>query len=181
MVKELLFDKFIYMLSEPKKISKKKLSITNLITDNNVIDTISNNIGNIIVDIKIAKKNNVEFLDTKCKIIKDKKNIWSYTNNTSIDKKKETINTIIYIIDYFDTNNINGIINIKLNNKQFIKDFKKAIYNYNEFVKYEENDDNLVQNAMENNTNDLGIMSYSISIGEFQKLIEKKDRFKFID
>ena len=41
MVKELLFDKFIYMLSEPKKISKKKLSITNLITDNNVIDTIS--------------------------------------------------------------------------------------------------------------------------------------------
>ena len=181
MVKELLFDKFIYMLSEPKKISKKKLSITNLITDNNVIDTISNNIGNIIVDIKIAKKNNAEFLDTKCKIIKDKKNIWSYTNNTSIDKKKETINTIIYIIDYFDTNNINGIINIKLNNKQFIKDFKKAIYNYNEFVKYEENDDNLVQNAMENNTNDLGIMSYSISIGEFQKLIEKKDRFKFID
>ena len=192
MVKELLFDKYIYMLSEPKHKKPTIKQLKKLKCDNNDIDknklkilksdseiATINNTNGIIVDIKIIKKNGSTNIDTKIKITKDNKNIFTKTDNTAVNKKLETINTIIYVIDYFEKNNIYGLINIKLNNKSFIRDYKKAITNYIDFVKYENIDQNLVQNAMD--TNDIGIMASSISVGEFEKLIINKHKFKFIE
>ena len=181
MVKELLFDKYIDQLSEPKIKKIKK--------NNKIIDTIlpleiaNNDINYIdidfIVNIKITQKKNTDKLETKCKITKNKKNIWKYNDDDGNNKKTHTINTIINIIDYFDKNNIKGLINIKLNNKPFIKAYKKSLVDFKEFVKYEIIDNNLVQNAID--TNDIGIIRNSLSVCEFEKIISISNRFKFIE
>ena len=75
-------------------------------------------------------------------------------------------------------NNIKNLLNIKLNNKTFIKNYKNAVINFKEFVKYENIDNNLVKNAID--TNDIGILQNTLSICQYEKLIEVNNKFKFI-
>lgn len=185
MVKELLFDKFIDRLSEPKQKKQKKKHIENLEISTNEKKIISNLNDNIIVDVKITKKNNSTTLDTKCKIVKDKKTIWSYDNYTGKDKKLHTIKVICDIIDYFKNNNItDNIINIKLNNKTFVKEYKSVLVNYNAFVKNEKNNSNLIEKAIKyeglETMNDIDMLNKSINVGCFEKLILISDKFKFV-
>lgn len=173
MVKELLFDKFINMLSEvkPKKGKKIKeiISISNEIKDN---------IINPTVNLNITKKKDTKIINSIIKIISDKKTIWKSEINNGTDKKQETINCIIKIIEYYRENNIEDEIKIKLNNKKFVNDFNIATINLNDFKKYEQIDENLVEKAL--NTCDIGIMSNSISILDFKNIFLSNKKITFI-
>ena len=171
MVKELLFDKFINILSEvkPKKEKKikEKISISNEI-----------NIINPSVNLNVTKKKDSKIINSIIKIMSDKKTIWKSEINQGTDKKQETINCIIKIIEYYHENDIKDEIKIKLNNKKFVNDFNIASINLNDFKKYDQIDENLVEKAL--NTCDIGIMSNSISILDFKNIFLSNKKITFI-
>ena len=171
MVKELLFDKFINILSEvkPKKEKKikEKISISNEI-----------NIINPSVNLNVTKKKDSKIINSIIKIMSDKKTIWKSEINQGTDKKQETINCIIKIIEYYHENDIKDEIKIKLNNKKFVNDFNIASINLNDFKKYDQIDENLVEKAL--NTCDVGIMSNSISILDFKNIFLSNKKITFI-
>ena len=183
LVKELLFDKFINLLSEPKikKIKKKEKTSINekSINDNINLKKLLNN-EKFHVDLKVIKplKSPENTIDIKFKIIKDNKTVIENNNTCISNKKKEIINTIILLIEYFEKNEINDIIYIKLNNKLFLKDYKKAVIDYKEFVKYENIDNNLVINAID--TNDTGMLKNALIVTEYEKLLLNNHKFEFI-
>ena len=188
LVKELLFDKFINLLSEPKikKIIKKEKTSINekSINDKSINDNI--NLKKLLnnekfhVDLKVIEpqKSPKNTIDIKFKIIKDNKTIIKNNNICISNKKNEIINTIILLIEYFEKNDINDIKYIKLNNKSFIKDYKKAVIDYKEFVKYENIDNNLVINAID--TNDTGMLKNALIVTEYEKLLLNNHKFEFI-
>ena len=108
----------------------------------------------------------------------NKKTIWKIDYNEGTDKKFETINAILKIIDYYKTNNINTEIKIKLNNKKFVSDFNIASVNLNDFKKYQEIDENLIEKALE--TCDVGIMSNTLSILDFKNIFLLNKKITFI-
>jgi len=108
----------------------------------------------------------------------DKKTIWKTEINQGTDKKQETINCIIKIIEYYRENNIKDEIKIKLNNKKFVNDFNIATINLIDFKKYDQIDENLVEKAL--NTCDIGIMSNSISILDFKNIFLSNKKITFI-
>ena len=173
MVKELLFDKFINMLSEikPKKEKKIKeiISISNEIKDN---------IINPTVNLNVTKKKDSKIINSIIKIMSDKKTILKSEINQGNDKKQEIINCIIKIIEFYLENNIKDEIKIKLNNKKFVNDFNIATINLNDFKKYDQIDENLVEKAL--NTCDIGIMSNSISILDFKNIFLSNKKITFI-
>ena len=171
MVKELLFDKFINMLSEVKP--KKEKKIKELISISNEI-----NIINPSVNLNVTKKKDSKIINSIIKIMSDKKTIWKSEINQGNDKKQETINCIIKIIEYYKENDIKDEIKIKLNNKKFVNDFNIASINLNDFQKYEQIDENLVEKAL--NTCDIGIMSNSISILDFKNIFLSNKKITFI-
>tara|TARA_Y100000389_G_scaffold76961_1_gene73739 strand:+ start:6745 stop:10668 length:3924 start_codon:yes stop_codon:yes gene_type:complete len=171
MVKELLFDKFINMLSEVKP--KKERKIKELISISNEI-----NIINPSVNLNVTKKKDSKIINSIIKIMSDKKTIWKSEINQGTDKKQETINCIIKIIEYYHENDIKDEIKIKLNNKKFVNDFNIASINLNDFKKYDQIDENLVEKAL--NTCDIGIMSNSISILDFKNIFLSNKKITFI-
>lgn len=128
---------------------------------------------------KLKKKKDNTNLNTTIKILNEKKNLLTIKNNDGSDKTKHTIKTIVNIISLLNNNNINNIFNIKINNKTFIKNYRKAIIDYNDFVKYNNIDENLVEKAL--NTNDIGILKNTLSVCEFEKLLLINNKFKLID
>jgi DNA polymerase delta subunit 1 len=195
LVKELLFDKYIDQLSKPKiKKTTKKTSriLSSEITEkeektNNCEilkeDTIINLLKSkeSLVDLKVSAPQNApkQTIEVRCKVIIDKKTILDNKNICISNKNKEITNSIITLIDYFENNNIEKVINIKLNNKPFIKSYKKTVLDYKEFEKNENLDNNLVQDAI--NTNDIGRMKSAISVLEYGKLLMKNHKFSFIE
>jgi hypothetical protein len=195
LVKELLFDKYIDQLSKPKiKKTTKKTSriLSSEITEkeektNNCEilkeDTIINLLKSkeSLVDLKVSAPQNApkQTIEVRCKVIIDKKTILDNKNICISNKNKEITNSIITLIEYFENNNIEKVINIKLNNKPFIKSYKKAVLDYKEFEKNENLDNNLVQDAI--NTNDIGRMKSAISVLEYGKLLMKNHKFSFIE
>ena len=169
MVKELLFDKFINMLSEVKPKKEKKIK---------EIISISNDIINPSVNLNVTKKKDSKIINSIIKIMSDKKTIWKSEINQGNDKKQETINCIIKIIEYYKENDIKDEIKIKLNNKKFVNDFNIASINLNDFHKYEQIDENLIEKAL--NTCDIGIMSNSISILDFKNIFLSNKKITFI-
>ena len=76
----------------------------------------------------------------------DKKTIWKCEINEGSDKKQETINCIMKIIEYYNENNIESEIKIKLvGDKKFVNDFNIASANLNDFKKYDQIDENLIE------------------------------------
>ena len=174
MVKELLFDKFINMLSEPKP--KKEKKIKEVVS---VSKDIENNNPDLNVNLKITKKKDSKIINSIIKIMSDKKTIWKCEINEGVDKKQETINCIMKIIEYYNENNIQSDIKIKLvGDKKFVNDFNIASANLNDFKKYDQIDENLIEKAL--NTNDIGIMSNSISILNFKNIFLSNKKITFI-
>ena len=174
MVKELLFDKFINMLSEPKP--KKEKKIKEVVS---VSEDIKNNNQDLNVNLKITKKKDSKIINSIIKIMSNKKTIWKCEINEGSDKKQETINCIMKIIEYYNENNIESEIKIKLvGDKKFVNDFNIASANLNDFKKYDQIDENLIEKAL--NTNDIGIMSNSISILNFKNIFLSNKKITFI-
>ena len=196
MVKELLFDKYIDQLSEPKikkttaKKANKLLSTEKsekeektkkgeILEEDAIINLLKTKES--FVDLKVSAPQNApkSTIEVRCKVIINKKTILDNKNTSISNKNKEIINSILTLIEYFENNNIEKVINIKLNNKPFIKAYKKAILDYKEFEKNENLDNNLVQDAID--TNDIGRMKSAISVLEYGKLLMKNHKFKFIE
>lgn len=172
MVKELLFDKFINMLSEPKP--KKEKKIKEKITISNDVS----HVKNLTVNLNVTKKKDSKIINSTIKILSDKKTIWKSEINEGTDKKHETINSILKIINYYKENNIQEEIKIKLNNKKFVNDFNIASVNLNDFKKYEQIDENLIEKALK--TCDVGIISNSMLILDFKDIFISNKEIKFI-
>jgi DNA polymerase delta subunit 1 len=181
MVKELLFDKHIELLSEPKKKKNKKVEKKELTNPDSSVKKIFEENNDIIVEIKITKKIKNNNFECKYKIKNNNKCIWEECKNMDINlnKNKEYINSIIEITNMSCFDNIKNI-NIKLNDKKFIDNYRKALVEYKDFVKYENIDQNLVKTALSEEINDTGIMQNTLIITDFKDLIERNDKFKLI-
>ena len=198
MVKELLFDEYIYMLSEPKikskkikkdavikknksdedtdvvvktpKIKKQKDKINDTVIDNSVIEPIIVCNEYLKATIKVVKKTGTgQIIASGILFDKNKKNIWEYTN----EKCKSKENEIKYIIQKMLTDNKDVKIIFNINNKPFVKDYKIALAKYNNFNK--NTDDRIIEKAIENN--DIGILSDINEIISYKNILELKDRF----
>jgi hypothetical protein len=195
MVKELLFDKFINMLTEPKvakvrKSSKKaikdtpkvakvaKEAVYSKVDDNDIID---NTLPlNLEATIKITKKIKTNKIVSNAFIKNDKnRKIWEETNEECRDKDNEVISLIKKIIAY----NPNNIYYITLNYKNLKDEYNRAHHLYNEFVKKrqiytEDNIDNIMKKIM--NTQDTGGLKDIGNIRKYYEIIILNSKFIFV-
>ena len=160
-VKELLFDKYINMLSEPKikKISKAKTVKLTTISENigHNVDVINKEVittekeklkkadknieaGVCKADVKIVKNIKTGIISSDAYISDGKNKIWKYSKNNCTDKNKELINVISKIINF--NKEIKYIITV--NNKKFVTDYN------NMFVYYKEKENSKETNILEN-------------------------------
>jgi len=192
MVKELLFDKYINILSEPKvpKIRKTKKAIagkskTAACEDNDkdsnsdISETPIQNI-NFDATIKITKKIKTGTIVSTAYIKNDKnKKIWEENNEDCKDKEHEIIALIKKIIGY----NSNNIYFITLNNKGFKDEYNRAHHLYNELVKNkriytEDTIDNIMNKIMA--TQDTGKLKDIGNVYKYYDLIQLNSKFMFV-
>jgi DNA polymerase delta subunit 1 len=201
MVKELLFDEFINVLSEPK-IKKPRKTITKgiiQIGDNvvqpkpkvvrakakpkdktiSIVDTnvASTENSEYSADIKITKKKDSDIIAV-AKIKKNSKIIWNYNNDNCVNKSSEIKSIIRDMVSYMTEYENSKKIKIKINNKTFISDYNKVLIHYYEFKKCELNNNNLVENALI--TNDIGVLKNRNKIIEYEELISINDMFELV-
>ena len=199
MVKELLFDKFINILSEPKiaKVRKSKKAIakkTNIAITNDIIvasddndkdsnsDISETSVQTINLDatIKITKKIKTGTIVSTAYIKNDKnKKIWEENNEDCKDKEHEIIALIKKIIAY----NSNNIYFITLNNKGFKDEYNRAHHLYNELVKNkriytEDTIENIMNKIMA--TQDTGKLKDIGNIYKYYDLIQLNSKFMFV-
>jgi hypothetical protein len=202
MVKELLFDRFINILSEPKlsKVrkskkaitTKSKIAITNdVIAANEVNDKDdkddNSNISytpiqtiNLDATIKITKKIKTNTIVSTVYIKNDKnKKIWEENNENCKDKDNEIITLIKKIVAY----NSNNIYFITLNNKGFKDEYNRAHHLYNELVKNksiytEDTIENIMNKIMA--TQDTGKLKDIGNIYKYYDLIQLNSKFMFV-
>ena len=199
MVKELLFDKFINILSEPKiaKIRKSKKAIvtkTNIAITNDIIVASEDNDKdsnsdisetpvqtiNLDATIKITKKIKTGTIVSIAYIKNDKnKKIWEENNEDCKDKEHEIIALIKKIIAY----NSNNIYFITLNNKGFKDEYNRAHHLYNELVKNkriytEDTIENIMNKIMA--TQDTGKLKDIGNIYKYYDLIQLNSKFMFV-
>jgi len=202
MVKELLFDRFINILSEPKlsKVrkskkaitTKSKIAITNdVIAANEVNDKDdkddNSNISytpiqtiNLDATIKITKKIKTNTIVSTVYIKNDKnKKIWEENNEDCKDKDNEIITLIKKIVAY----NSNNIYFITLNNKGFKDEYNRAHHLYNELVKNksiytEDTIENIMNKIMA--TQDTGKLKDIGNIYKYYDLIQLNSKFMFV-
>ena len=162
-VKELLFDKYINMLCEPKikKPSKAKAKTVKLAT---ILEDIGHNVdvinGEVITtekeklkkadknmeagvykaDVKIVKNIKTGIISADAYISDGTNKIWRYTKNNCIDKNKELLNVISKIINF--NKEIRYIITV--NNKKFVVDYNNMLGYYKE--KEDTKETNILEN-----------------------------------
>jgi DNA polymerase elongation subunit (family B) len=186
-VKEYLFDEFIYMLCEPKTKRKSKGIITtgdNIVTEKKTRkkkeDTNTTNviINELDADIKITKKKESKKIEAIAKITipKTRTSIWQYKNEDCKDKMREIINIITDML--VEAKKQNKILNIKVNYKQFVTDYKNSLLHYSEFEKNADGDDNLVRNAIK--YGDIGTIKATQAIMLFEQLIISRQYIKMV-
>ena len=162
-VKELLFDKYINVLSEPKikKPSKAKPKLPKLLK----LTTIQENAGNDVIegevittekeklkkvdksietgtfkaDIKIVKNIKTGIISSDAYISDGINKIWKYKSNCT-DKNKEILNVISKIIKF--NKEVKYIITV--NNKKFVADYNNML------AYYKEKEDTKETNILEN-------------------------------
>jgi len=207
MVKELLFDRFITMLTEPKvaKVRKSsKKAIKDVPTDtpkvvkaakavkvpvnadaavSSIVDADADDTTlpqNLEATIRITKKikTNKIVSNAYIKNAKNKK-IWEETNEDCKDKDNEIISIIKKIIAY----NPNNIYCITLNYKNLKDEYNRAYHLYNEFVKKrqiytEDNIDNIMSKVM--NTQDTGRLKDIGNIRKYYEIILLNSKFIFV-
>ena len=200
MVKELLFDRFINILCEPKvpKIRKSSKSVKNSakstsVAINATIDTIDNDkdsnsdisdtplqILNLDATIKITKKVKTGTIESTAYIQNDKKKkIWVDNNENCKDKDYEIITLIKKIISF----NSNNIYYITLNNKGFKDEYNRAHHLYNELVKdkkiyTDDTIDNIMKKIMDNH--DIGKLKDISNIYKYYDIILLNSKFMFV-
>ena len=199
MTKDLLFQEYIDKLSEPvvkktrKTVVKKsenvlkpsaKIEIGEEIVNQTVAketkkkkketdveqkDTTTNNI--LKADIKVTKKTGTNNIESIGKIYGEdgKKIIWKYENKEGKDKINEIIPIILNMTEYIKKENKK--ISIKINFKQFIKDYYDSVIYYDEFEKNK----NTVKKAIDNE--DVGLYSHVNTIIKFENLLKNKEHF----
>jgi len=192
MVKELLFDRFINILCEPKvpkvrKSSKSVNSSTKLLpiaTTNDITDITDSDIQtqplNLDATIKITKKIKIGTIVSSAYIQNDKKKkIWVDNNENCKDKDHEIIAIIKKIIAY----NSNNIYYITLNNKGFIDEYNRAYHLYNDLVKSkkiytEDTIDNIMKKIMD--TQDTGKLKDISNVYKYYDIILLNSKFMFM-
>ena len=194
-VKELLFDKYINILREPKvkKISKsvKANKITNIetVNDNNniigecdeIISTDKEKMkkpdkniedGTFKVNIKITKNTKTENIIAEAYISDGIYKIWKYQKNNCKDKNKEVINIISKIINY----DKNKKYVITLNNKKFITEYNTAVVYYKDIEKSKET--NILDDIF--NTQNIGDLKIINNIRRFKDIIGDYKMFSIV-
>lgn len=198
MVKELLFDKFIYMLSEPKIRKTKKTVVktsgVNIVNTNEVTQPVitTNNIKqkrttkkseNVIlnevsgigeVTIKVTNEKKSGKISSEAFIKENGKKIWTYKNDNSVTKEMEIENIIKEII----ASGKSQKYLIKLNNLSFVKEYQICLAKYNELTNIaKSNNVNILENAFDNL--DTGKLQDMAKMNKFKGLLELKDKFEF--
>ena len=183
MVKALLFDSYIELLSEPKKPRAKKIKEIkdtegNIIIDTKPVKVKSTKIDTTIpdgvakVDIKITKNQKSGKIIASACIIDNKTKIWDYHNDECINKESETIKIISEIMKL----NSEKIYIISLNNKPFVKDYNEALLCYIELMKKQ--DSNTMENIFE--TQNLGALKLVNKIRKYSDIILNYKSFSFV-
>ena len=207
MVKELLFDRFINILQEPKVPRRTKAKATAKVslvastasTDTEVSvaktrkpkkasdaatagDATAN--ANLDATIKITKKlktNTIEVIAYIKNVKNNKKKLWeTKTEKTDkcINKDQETIELVKQIIAY----NSNSIYYITLNNKVFAEEYNKAHYTYNDIIKTSNNTGETIEDIMKGivNSHDTGKLKDINNVYKYYDLIQLNSRFIFV-
>ena len=183
MVKALLFDSYIELLSEPKKPRVKKIKEIkdtdgNIIIDTKPVKVKSTKIDTTIpdgvakVDIKITKNQKSGKIIASANIVDNKTKIWDYHNDECLNKESETIKIISEIMKL----NSEKIYIISLNNKPFVKDYNEALLCYIELMKKQ--DSNTMENIFE--TQNLGALKLVNKIRKFSDIILNYKSFSFV-
>ena len=192
MVKELLFDKFINILREPKAPTVRKskavggAGVAKTIKNGNdakdaaTATTTDDAVQKLDATIKITKKLKTKTIEAVA-FIKNSKNkkIWEHTNPNCKSKDHEIISLIKQIIAY----NSNNIYFITLNHKEFIEEYTRSHYVYNELIKSneiytEDTVDSIMRKVM--NTHDTGKLKDINNIHKYYELIQLNSKFMFM-
>ena len=196
MVKELLFDKFINILREPKAPTVRKSKAVDgavkTIKNGNAADanaataatadatTTDDVVQKLDATIKITKKLKTKTIEAVA-FIKNSKNkkIWEHTNPNCKSKDHEIISLIKQIIAY----NSNNIYFITLNHKEFIEEYTRSHYVYNDLIKNneiytEDTVDSIMRKVM--NTHDTGKLKDINNIHKYYELIQLNSKFMFM-
>jgi len=205
MVKELLFDRFINILQEPKasrgakakavaaaaatetvapvaKMRKSKKATASDATNSTVANT---GCANLDATIKITKKLKTNAIEVVAYIKDDKnKKLWEVktekTEKTDkcVNKDQETIEMVKQIIAY----NSNNIYYITLNNKVFAEEYNKAHYTYNDIIKTSNTTSDTIEDIMKGivNTQDTGKLKDINNVYKYYDLIQLNSKFIFV-
>jgi DNA polymerase elongation subunit (family B) len=208
MVKELLFDRFINILQEPKaprgtkakaktvaaatgatemtetvapvaKTRKSKKATASDATNSTVANT---GCANLDATIKITKKLKTNAIEVVAYIKDDKnKKLWEVkTEKTDkcVNKDQETIEMVKQIIAY----NSNNIYYITLNNKVFAEEYNKAHYTYNDIIKTSNTTSDTIEDIMKGivNTQDTGKLKDINNVYKYYDLIQLNSKFIFV-
>lgn len=180
MVKELLFDKFINILAEPK--IKKKREQRREPVKKHVKDTkeglkevkaeeTNETDGVATVFIKVTKVQKTGKISSSAYILKNGKKIWNHSNDNGKTKEDE-IESIIHSM--IASQKASKYL-INLNYVQFIKEFNMCIAKYDELKKNQ--DAHLLENTFQ--SQDIGQMKNMAIINKYKSLLDIKDKFQF--
>jgi hypothetical protein len=190
MAKELLFEKFIAILREPKAPTVRKskavgtTKAAKAIKDKDAAaaaeTTEPEAVQKLDAVIKITKKLKTKTIEAVA-FIKNSKNkkIWEHTNPNCKSKDHEIISLVKQIIAY----NSNNIYFITLNNKGFIDEYTRSYYVYNELIKNNEiNSEDTIESIMRKvmNTHDTGKLKDINNIHKYYELIQLNTKFMFM-
>ena len=190
MAKELLFEKFIAILREPKAPTVRKskavgtAKTAKAIKDKDAAATTETTepeaVQKLDAVIKITKKLKTKTIEAVA-FIKNSKNkkIWEHTNPNCKSKDHEIISLVKQIIAY----NSNNIYFITLNNKGFIDEYTRSYYVYNELIKNNEiNSEDTIESIMRKvmNTHDTGKLKDINNIHKYYELIQLNTKFMFM-
>ena len=199
MAKELLFEKFIAILREPKAPTVRKSKLATVKdgksakaakagTAKAAKDTNGGGGGDdseavaqkLDATIKITKKLKTKTLEAVAFIKNDKnKKIWEHTNPNCKNKELEIIALVKQIVAY----NSNNIYFITLNNKAFIDEYTRSYYVYNELITANEiysgdTIESIMRKVM--NTHDTGRLKDINNIYKYYELIQLNTKFMFM-
>jgi DNA polymerase elongation subunit (family B) len=202
MVKELLFDEYIYMLMEPKSKPRAKIATASKSTakgskhkssktSNEDVAAIIRGVPKISekaitkhcklsASISVTKKADTGKILSAAKITapdgKKVALVWTYEfeNEKNRNKISEIIAIIRDMVEFAKQNESHLSIAIK-NNKQFVTDYHKALASYAEFENSEMQGCNAIDKAMD--LLDLGTIKSSQNIVAYKDLIEVKQHF----
>jgi DNA polymerase elongation subunit (family B) len=204
MAKELLFDKFINILSEPKaptvrksrktivgagaageadtvkvpkvpKITKAKTTKT--ATEENEISVDAVLPTNMDATIRITKKKQTNVIESVAYINNEKrKKIWEVKKENCKNKDIEIIELVKQIVEY----DSNKIYYITLNNKGFKEEYNRAHYKYKDLLKNHSEDSvhNIINDVM--NSTDIGMLTDINNIRRYYELILINSKFMFV-